>query len=181
VAALQGVSVSRFGFPIKPSSVRSILAQTGTAQNSADASTKPIGPRPDLRAAIGWFRTNVGFAYQITAPTAGSTFSSSVPVTVRLSRHYIGMAGRFEVGALYSEAPGVTPATWHQPVANVYWTPLRWAGDHWIGNCFPNSDCDASATWSVASVPSQGVSLHGWAFGETAANKLPRVDITVKH
>jgi hypothetical protein len=51
-AALLGRSVALWGSPMSPWNVRSLLRSTGTAQPAGDAAVKPIGPRPNLHAAL---------------------------------------------------------------------------------------------------------------------------------
>lgn len=51
VANLQGIAINTFGTPLLPFQIRSLLAETGSPQ-MGDTSEN-IGPRPDLRAAIG--------------------------------------------------------------------------------------------------------------------------------
>jgi hypothetical protein len=51
VANLQGFAINTFGTPLLPFQIRSLLAETGSPQ-MGDTSEN-IGPRPDLRAAIG--------------------------------------------------------------------------------------------------------------------------------
>jgi hypothetical protein len=51
VANLQGIAINTFGTPLLPFQIRSLLEETGSPQ-MGDTSEN-IGPRPDLRAAIG--------------------------------------------------------------------------------------------------------------------------------
>lgn len=50
VANLQGIAKTHFGAPLTPDEVRELLRSTGTPQQGD--TSQPIGPRPDLRAAI---------------------------------------------------------------------------------------------------------------------------------
>ena len=51
-ALLQSVAIKILGFRLSPAELRSLLASTGRAQTGADASTAPIGPLPELEAAV---------------------------------------------------------------------------------------------------------------------------------
>lgn len=51
-ALLQSVAIKILGIRLTPAELRSILAATGRAQTGADAATKPIGPLPELQAAV---------------------------------------------------------------------------------------------------------------------------------
>ena len=50
-ASLQGIAVKRIGRPLTPSELRTVLVESGTPQ-LGDTRNFPIGPRPDLKAAV---------------------------------------------------------------------------------------------------------------------------------
>ncbi|MBE7493929.1 MAG: S8 family serine peptidase [Verrucomicrobiaceae bacterium] len=51
-ALLQSVAIKILGIRLSPAELRSILVNTGRAQTGADAATAPIGPLPELQAAV---------------------------------------------------------------------------------------------------------------------------------
>lgn len=76
VASVQGVNLARRGDYLTPAAVRSLLRSTGTAQT--DSLTSPIGPLPNLRAAIATI------APATTGPVtiSGAVFNGQVPATL---------------------------------------------------------------------------------------------------
>jgi serine protease len=52
VAAVQGALLAQGRSPLAPAEIRQLLASTGTAQPAADAAASPIGPLPNIPAAL---------------------------------------------------------------------------------------------------------------------------------
>lgn len=52
VALLQSVAIKILGRRLSPAEMRTILVTTGRAQTGSDAATAPIGPLPELQAAV---------------------------------------------------------------------------------------------------------------------------------
>lgn len=52
VVAVQGARAARGMDPLTPEAIRELLVQTGTPQPNADASATPIGPQPNIPAAL---------------------------------------------------------------------------------------------------------------------------------
>ena len=52
VAVVQGEAIARFGSPLTPAQMRTLLVTTGRPQVMADPADGAIGPRPQVGAAI---------------------------------------------------------------------------------------------------------------------------------
>lgn len=83
VASLEGIAERRTGRPVPPSIMRKLLIATGAAQQdgAVPAALEPIGPRPDLRAAIDRMSTPIVSSPRVVRGFEGDTLRFVVHAT----------------------------------------------------------------------------------------------------
>jgi len=151
-ALLQSVAIKILGIRLSPAELRSILVSTGRAQTGANASTAPIGPLPELQAAVNAlfaahpppFATLESWGhYHFATPTPNLNADSDGDGSAALLEYILGTDPKGQPSVDRARLPRVImtgPSTW----AFEFNQPASRTGATWV---VQQSATLANASW----------------------------------
>jgi hypothetical protein len=164
VALLQSVAIKILGRRLSPAEMRTILVTTGRAQTGSNAATAPIGPLPELQAAVNQLLTSQPPAFSTLESWGYYHFASPTPdLAADTDGDGLGALMEYVLGTdpknpnpadmekrprLVSVSPSVATFQFHQPASRTAAT--------WV---VQQSETLAAGSWQNVTHGVNGVSI----------------------